>query len=139
MIAYNGFSHGTIVIDCQDDKMQLKLTTYDSGNEVIESERHPIPSLPYKEFKATILPLEIKSMKELSNLYLIDGLDAEIVYHDRYGNFNRFLTRVPALRGRNLFLIEAVIELAKSLPISAEHKSYLESLYTGYLIYCRKG
>jgi len=137
MIAYHGFSHGAIVIDCEGADIQLKLTTYNSSYEVIESERHPIPSLSYKSFKAAVLPLEIKSMKELSNLYMIDAPDAEITFQDRYGNFNRFLTRVPAVRGRNLLLIETIIELAKALPISEGHMAYLNSLYNDFFIYCR--
>ena len=40
MIAYNIFSHGTIILDCDDTGVQLKLTTFDSSYEIIESERY---------------------------------------------------------------------------------------------------
>jgi hypothetical protein len=139
LIAYaTSFSHAIIIIESDGSGMQLAITTYDFKDEVIRSERHAIPSLPYKEFKAAVVPLEIKSMKGLSNLYLVDSMTAEITFRDSHGNFNRFETRVPAVRGRNLYLIETIIELAKALPISDEHRAYLESLYDNYLIYCRK-
>lgn len=132
------FSHGIIVIACESEGVHFRLKTFNTKDELIESERHLIPSLLYKEFKAAALPLEIKSIVSLSNLYLIDGLETEIVFQDRYGNVNRFETRVPAVRGRNLYLIESIIELANALPISPHHQAYLKSLYDNYLVYCRE-
>lgn len=125
----------TIQIDCDSSRMDLNLKIYTSEGDTLSNKTHEIPIELYKEFKQKVLPLDITSMKNHSNLYMLDGLEAEITYIDWMGNFNRFVVRIPMKRIRNIILIESIISLTEQLEINEEDKKYFEELRDWYLNY----
>lgn len=123
----------TIQIACDSTNMVLSVRTFKHREEVINKMIYKIPIELYKEFKATILPLDILSMKEHVNLYMLDGLETEITFLDRFGNFNKFKTRLPMSESRNLFLIETIISLVEKLEIDRGHRDYLKKIRGFYM------
>ena len=84
-----------IQIECDSLFMKLNFTTYEFDGEVKTNETLKIPDELYKEFKQVILPLGIQLMRDYENIYLADGLTAEVTFLDRYGNHNYFKMRIP--------------------------------------------
>lgn len=125
----------TILIQCDSSKMKLHFKTYNYEDEKSINESHEIPAEIYKDFKELILLLDINSMQAKPNLYLADGLTAEITFIDRFENFNKFEMRIPMEKGRNLVLIKAIISLAKKLEIKKETKEYLNKIGEFHLKY----
>ncbi len=128
----------TLRIECTPTGKQFRFTHFDFKYEMISTQVHQIPDSLYYSFESLVERLNVAALKDLYHLYLIDGLSTEITYTNSEGAFNKFETRVPSVRGPNLELIEAVIELGHQLPLHAEEVDYLHYLYNDYLIYCRK-
>ena len=130
-------NRATIEITCDSSNMKLDLKIYELSVSVKErsNQKLEIPRMLYEGFKSKILPLEIQSMKSIPNPNLNDGLTAEITFIDRYGAFNRFEMRIPMEKGRNLYLIKAIIALAENLQIGAEQRNYLKKVREWYLEY----
>jgi len=128
----------TLRIECSPNGKQFRFTHFDFKYEMISTQIHPIPDSLYFAFESLVEELDVASLEDLYHLYLIDGLSTEITYTNSKGAFNKFETRVPSVRGPNLVLIEAVIDLGTQLPLQPQEASYLKYLYDDYLIYCRK-
>jgi hypothetical protein len=76
-------------------------------------------------------------MREQENLYMNDGMGTDITFIDRFGNFNRFATKLPIRRIRNVVLIEAIVGLTEQLAAEQWIKDYLQEIREFYLKYCR--
>jgi hypothetical protein len=69
------FHHSsTIKISCDSSKMILNFKSYNFDYKENFNESFILPTKLYREFKKTILPLEIHTMNSFSNPYLNDGL-----------------------------------------------------------------
>jgi hypothetical protein len=126
-----------IQIKCAASQMVLTFQKIELNGKVVASGSYNIPVEQFKEFKATILPLEIQSMREQENLYMNDGMGTDITFIDRFGNFNRFATKLPIRRIRNVVLIEAIVGLTEQLAAEQWIKDYLQEIREFYLKYCR--
>ncbi len=131
-------STSSIQIECDSGNMTLTIKVFESKNGSVKSvDFFNIPNNLYHDFKEAVLPLEIQSMEEKPNLYMTDGLRAEITFIDNHGNFNRFITIIPIQKNRNILLINNIILLAEKLQIKEAHRGYLSEVKDWYLKHCR--
>jgi hypothetical protein len=128
----------TLRIEHNPEGKQFRFTCFNFKYEVLSTQVCTIPDSLYQNFEALVVKLDVASLEDLYHLYLIDGLSTEVTYINNEGSMNKFETRVPAVRGPNITLIEAIIELGNQLPLLPEHAGYFRYLYDDYLVYCRK-
>jgi len=128
----------TIQIKCDASVMNLDFKTYEYDGKEILNKSYELPNKLYYDFKKEILSLDVLSMVDKPNPYMIHGMRAEITYIDRIDNFNKFVMVIPMQRNRNLDLIEEIIMLTHTLDLHKDHREYLDAINDWYLKLCEK-